>query len=64
MLLLVAACGAAPTPVQQADVAAWTADDGICVQSSSTRAQADDCLAAATEAGLARVRLGNRQLLQ
>jgi len=36
-------CGAAPTPVQEADVAAWTADDGMCIKSSSTRAQADDC---------------------
>ena len=36
-------CGAGPTAAQQADVAAWTADDGVCIANAKTRAQADAC---------------------
>jgi hypothetical protein len=45
MLVLagLAHCGAAPTPAQQLDVAAWTAVDALCVQRAGTRAAADDC---------------------
>jgi hypothetical protein len=44
VVLLIWGCGSGlPTPAQQADLAAWTADDGVCVTNSSTRAQADAC---------------------
>jgi hypothetical protein len=43
-LLLSAGCASGlPTPAQQADLGAWTADDGVCVATATNRAQADAC---------------------
>lgn len=41
---LLAACGSSmPSPEQQGALAAWTADDGVCIANAQTRAQADAC---------------------
>lgn len=44
LLSTLAACGAgAPSAAAQLDMAQWTADDGTCVTSSTSRSQADAC---------------------
>jgi len=40
---LVVACGAAPSPIQQADEAAYGGNQLVCVASSSDKAHADQC---------------------
>lgn len=43
--LLGAACGAGPTPAQQADVAAYQAAMLLCIEKAPTRYDADTCRA-------------------
>ena len=38
------ACGSStPTPVQQAGVGAWGADDAVCITNGTTKASVDKC---------------------
>lgn len=43
-VIMCTACAPDPAVVQdQADIAAWTADDGVCVRNGHTRAEIDAC---------------------
>jgi hypothetical protein len=47
--LCAAACGAAPTPLQQAEAASYGGDQALCIAKSPTKAETDQCRDAVKE---------------